>query len=105
MRPAERGWAAVAAVLLGALAGGLLWYALHTDWRTLYTNLDPEDARQISQILAQAQISFEATPDGAGILVPAPQLDKARPSSSGRLRGSAAGHRRQRRRQERTDGL
>ena len=78
MRPAERGWAAVAAVLLGALAGGLLWYALHTDWRTLYTNLDPEDARQISQILAQAQISFEATPDGAGILVPAPQLDKAR---------------------------
>jgi flagellar M-ring protein FliF len=78
MRPAERGWAAVAAVLLGALAGGLLWYALRTDWRTLYSNLDPEDARQISQILAQAQIPFEATPDGAGILVPAPQLDKAR---------------------------
>jgi flagellar M-ring protein FliF len=78
MRPAERGWAAVAAVLLGALAGGLLWYALRTDWRTLYTNLDPEDARQISQILAQAQIPFETAADGAGIRVPAPQLDKAR---------------------------
>ena len=78
MRSAERGWAAVAAVLLAAMAGGLLWYALRTDWRTLYANLDPEDARQISQILAQAQIPFEATADGAGILVPAPQLDKAR---------------------------
>ena len=41
MRPAERGWAAVAAVLLAAMAGGLLWYALRTDWRTLYANLDP----------------------------------------------------------------
>jgi flagellar M-ring protein FliF len=78
MRPAERSWAAVAAVLLVALAGGLLWYALRTDWRTLYANLDPDDARQISQILSQAQIPFEATADGAGILVPAPLLDKAR---------------------------
>ena len=40
--------------------------------------LDPEDARQTGQILAQAQIPFEPTPDGAGIRVPAAQLDKAR---------------------------
>ena len=78
MQPAERSWALVAVVLLGALVGGLLWYALRTDWRTLYTNLDSEDARQTSQILAQAQIPFEATADGAGIRVPAAQLDKAR---------------------------
>jgi flagellar M-ring protein FliF len=78
MQPAERGWALVAAILLGALAGGLLWYALGPDWRTLYANLDPEDARQTSQILTQAQIPFEATADGAGIRVPAAQLDKAR---------------------------
>jgi len=78
MKPAERGWALLAAALLAGLAGILLWYALRPDWRTLYANLDPEDARQTSQILAQAQIPFEATVDGAGILVPAAQLDKAR---------------------------
>ena len=64
--------------MLAVLTGGLLWYALRPDWRTLYVNLDPEDARQTGQILAQAQIPFEPTPDGAGIQVPAAQLDKAR---------------------------
>ena len=77
-----------------ALAGGLLWYALRTDWRTLYADLDPEDARQIGQILAQAQIPFETTADGAGIRVPAAAVGQG-----------AAGDRRQRWRQERTDGL
>jgi flagellar M-ring protein FliF len=78
MQPAERGWALVAALLLAALAGGLLWYALRTDWRTLYADLDPEDARQTAQILTAAQIPFEPTANGTGIRVPAAQLDKAR---------------------------
>ena len=78
MAPAQRGWAIAAAVLLAALAGGLLWYTLSPDWRILYTNMDPDDARQAGLILAQAQISYEPTPDGAGIRVPAAQLDKAR---------------------------
>jgi len=78
MRPAQRGWAMVAGVLLVALIGGLLWYGLRTDWRTLYADLDPEDARQMGQILTQAQIPFRPTDGGAGIQVPAPQLDKAR---------------------------
>jgi flagellar M-ring protein FliF len=64
--------------LLAVLSGGLLWYALRTDWRTLYVNLDPDDARQTEQTLAQAQIQFQPTADGTGILVPAAQLDKAR---------------------------
>jgi flagellar M-ring protein FliF len=78
MAPAQRGWVVMSALLLIALVGGLTWYALSPDWRTLYVNLEPDDARQIGQILAQAQISFEPTADGAGILVPAAQLDKAR---------------------------
>ncbi len=40
--------------------------------------MDPEDRRQAGQVLAQAQIPLEATPNGNGILVPAAQLDKAR---------------------------
>ena len=78
MAPAQRGWAVTAAVLLAALLGGLAWYGLRPDWRTLYAGLDPDDARQLEQILAQAQIPFEPSSDGSGILVPAAQLDKAR---------------------------
>jgi flagellar M-ring protein FliF len=78
MAPLQRSWATAAAILLAVLTGGLLWYALRPDWRTLYVNLDPEDARLTGQILAQTQIPFEPTPDGAGIQVPAAQLDKAR---------------------------
>lgn len=78
MQPAERGWTIVAAGLLVALLAGLLWYGLRTDWRTLYADMDPEDARQASQLLAQAQIPFKPTANGAGLMVPAPQLDKAR---------------------------
>ena len=78
IQPAQRTWALVAAALLLALFGGLLWYSLRTDWRTLYADLDPEDARQIGQILTTAQIPYDATPNGAGIRVPSDQLDKAR---------------------------
>ena len=78
MAAAQRNWAIVAIVLVVGVMGGLIWYGLRTDWRTLYVDLDPEDARQISQTLTQAQIPFQATADGAGIRVPAEQLDKAR---------------------------
>jgi len=78
MAAAQRGWTTAAALLLIGIIGGLAWYAMSPDWRTLYVNLDPEDARQMEQVLAQAQIPFDATPDGGGIRVPAAQLDKAR---------------------------
>jgi flagellar M-ring protein FliF len=78
MAPRQRGWAVGAAGLLVLLIGGMLWYGLSPDWRTLYSGMDPEDARQTGLILTQAQIPFEPTPDGAGIRVPAAQLDKAR---------------------------
>jgi flagellar M-ring protein FliF len=78
MLPAQRGWTVAAALLISVLTGGLLWYALRTDWRTLYAGLEPDDARQTGLILTQAQIPFEVSSDGAGILVPAGQLDKAR---------------------------
>ena len=74
----QRGWAVGAALLLLLLIGGLLWYTLSPDWRILYAGMDPDDARQTGLILTQAQIPFEPTPDGAGIRVPAAQLDKAR---------------------------
>jgi len=78
MVPAQRGWAAFAALMLTAMVGTILWYSLRTDWRTLYANLDPEDARQISQVLTQAQIPFDVSESGMTIRVPIANLDKAR---------------------------
>ena len=79
MHPAQRGWTVVLILLLAGLIGGLFWYGLRTDWRTLYANMEPEDARQMGQVLVTAQIPFQPTPNGTGIMVPASQLDKARP--------------------------
>ena len=78
MVPSQRGWAAFAALTLTAMVGTILWYSLRTDWRTLYANLDPEDARQISQVLTQAQIPFDVSANGMTIRVPIANLDKAR---------------------------
>ena len=82
MKPAQRGWAITAAALLLLLVVVLSWSALLTDWRTLYADLDPDDARQVAQTLTAAQIPFQATPNGTGIMVPAPMLDKARLSTA-----------------------
>ena len=78
MQPAQRGWTAATLLILAALIGGILWYALRTDWRTLYAGMEPDDARQTGIILTQAQIPFEVSANGTSILVPAPDLDKAR---------------------------
>jgi flagellar M-ring protein FliF len=78
MERAQRRWAMVSTMLLAALIGGLFWYGMRTDWRTLYDGLDPEDARQTGLILTQAQIPYDVSDNGAGIRVPAAQLDKAR---------------------------
>jgi flagellar M-ring protein FliF len=76
--PQKRALTVSAVALLAVATGLLLWYTLRTDWRTLYTGMEPDDARATGQALVQAQIPFEPTPDGTGIRVPANQLDKAR---------------------------
>ena len=78
MPAAQRRWTAAVALALAGLIGLLFWYGMRTDWRTLYVNLDPEDARQTGQILTQAQVPFDVNADGTGIRVPAQYLDKAR---------------------------
>jgi flagellar M-ring protein FliF len=78
MESAQRRWALTTVALLAALIGGLAWYGMRTDWRTLYAGLDPDDARQTGQILTQAQIPYDVADNGADIRVPSDQLDKAR---------------------------
>jgi flagellar M-ring protein FliF len=76
--PRQRNWTMVAVGLIVAALAGLLLYGARTDWRTLYAGLDPEDSRQMAQVLTQAQITFDLSANGTAIRVPAPQLDKAR---------------------------
>jgi flagellar M-ring protein FliF len=78
MAPRQRNWAVISAALLIATIVFLLWYSTRTDWRTLYAGLDPEDSRQMSQVLTQGQIPFDLASNGTAIRVPAGQLDKAR---------------------------
>jgi flagellar M-ring protein FliF len=78
MAPQQRRWAIAASVMLAAMLGGLLWYGLRTDWRTLYAGLDPEDARQVGLTLTQGQIPYDVADNGTTLCVPAAQLDKAR---------------------------
>lgn len=78
MPPKQRSWAITAALLLAGLIPGIAWYGLRTDWRTLYSGLEPEDARQVGLALTQAQIPFDVSESGTTLRVPAQQLDKAR---------------------------
>lgn len=93
MAPKQRSWTICSAILLASVIGGVLWYGLRTDWRTLYAGLDPEDARETGVILTQAQIPFDVAANGTAIRVPAPQLDKARlaTSSKGAIKSGRMG--------------
>ncbi|MDR3741379.1 MAG: flagellar basal-body MS-ring/collar protein FliF [Terracidiphilus sp.] len=78
MQPGQQRSAMAAALLLAGLLSALTWYMLRTDWRTLYAGMEPDEARQMAITLMQAQIPYEVTENGTELLVPAPQLDKAR---------------------------
>jgi flagellar M-ring protein FliF len=78
----QRTWAIASFLLIAAAASFLLWYAFRTDWRVLYADLDPADARQVTQDLTAAQIPFDVAEIGGIVRVPAPQLDKARLATS-----------------------
>jgi flagellar M-ring protein FliF len=80
----KRRWTAVAFLSLAVLVSILGWSGIRTDWRTLYSGLESEDARQVGLMLTQAQIPFELTEDGLSLRVPSTQLDKARLVTSGK---------------------
>src|SRR5271170_373382 len=78
MPPSRRNWTMTALLVVAATIAALAWYGTRTDWRTLYAGLDPEDTRQMAQVLTQAQISYDLAANGTTVRVPAAQLDKAR---------------------------
>lgn len=75
-------WQRVMLFVGAAAVGATLW--VFVGWMskpklvTLYSGLSPQDAQQLASRLAAANVSYELSPDGASILVPADQLDAAR---------------------------
>lgn len=76
--PAKRTWLLASLIFMAAICVAMIWYANKPDWRVLFNGLDSKDIQQVSQELAAAGISYQATADGAGVEVPAQMLDKAR---------------------------
>ena len=78
MEPQARTRLGIAGGILLACLLALGWYAMRTDWRTLYAGLDSEDAREMASELTAANIRYDVSPDGTALRVPAESLDKAR---------------------------
>ncbi len=60
-------------VLVGSLV--LVLWATKTDYKTLYTNLTPEDSKQIAQILEDGKITYQVLDDGKTIKIPEDKVE------------------------------
>ena len=78
MSQARRTKLIACATVLTAACALLSWWGTRTDWKTLYSGLEGRDLQQVEAELAAASISYQTTPDGTGVQVPAELLDKAR---------------------------
>ncbi|MGD0907355.1 MAG: flagellar basal-body MS-ring/collar protein FliF [Candidatus Acidiferrales bacterium] len=86
------------ALLAGStvVVGGIVWVFVRLigggDYKPLFVGLAPADVQSLGQKLAAQNINYQISADGASVLVPADQLDKARvgvasqgPITSGRM--------------------
>jgi flagellar M-ring protein FliF len=78
MSPGKRNWLIASACVVAATCAAMGWYAQRPDWKVLFSGLEGKDVQQVSQELAAAGISYQATADGTGVEVPAELVDKAR---------------------------
>jgi len=78
MPPKRRTQLVACGVVLAVICALVAWWGGRTDWKTLYAGLEGRDMQQVQSELAAANISYQATPDGLGVMVPAELLDKAR---------------------------
>ncbi len=78
MPPSQRRLLLLCSAALLALSAISTWWSTRTDWRILFSGLDGRDAASMQQQLSAAGITYQATPDGTSMQVPAEQLDKAR---------------------------
>lgn len=63
---------------IAAMCALMLWWSGRTDWRVLFNGLGVRDMQQVEQQLGAAGITYQMSPDGAALQVPAEQVAKAR---------------------------
>jgi len=68
----------IGTVVVGATVWGFVWLIGNSDYKPLYTGLAPSDAQKLTQNLAAQNIDYKLSADGATVLVPSGELDKAR---------------------------
>jgi flagellar M-ring protein FliF len=69
------------------LVAGVMWWAWRPNWRVLYSGLSPDDARQLGAVLTTANLTYDVSPDGTVLRVPAEEIDKARLTTAGKAGG------------------
>jgi flagellar M-ring protein FliF len=78
LKPQQRAMFAGAAVIVAAVLWIFVRMLTSPDYKTLYSGLKPEEANGIAAKLSVKGISYQISPDGASVAVPADQLDKGR---------------------------
>jgi flagellar M-ring protein FliF len=78
MPPKKRTGLLAGGLMLAAVLAAMFWFFNRTEWRVLYSGLEPRDAGMVEQELAAAGIAYRTTSDESGVEVPAELLDKAR---------------------------
>ncbi|MAW07229.1 MAG: flagellar M-ring protein FliF [Halobacteriovoraceae bacterium] len=64
-------------LIVGGMTGFILW-ASKTDYRVLYTDLNREDAKQLSLLLEQKSIPYQTAEDGKTIKIPEGMVNRFR---------------------------
>ncbi|MGO4213914.1 flagellar basal-body MS-ring/collar protein FliF [Terriglobus sp. 2YAB30_2] len=75
---AQRSSLMLACGVVLAIIAALSWYGSRTEWKMLFSGLDPKDVQAVSQELSAAGINAKISSDGSEVLVPEELLDKAR---------------------------
>jgi flagellar M-ring protein FliF len=78
MPPKKRTGLLAGGLLLAAVIVGMVWFLNRTEWRVLYSGLEPRDAAMVEQELGAAQITFRTSSDESRVEVPAELIEKAR---------------------------
>ncbi len=68
----------IGTVVVGVTVWGFVWLIGNSDYKPLYTELDPSDAQKLTQNLAAQNIDYKLSADGSTVLVPSGELDNAR---------------------------
>lgn len=78
LEPAKKVAAVVTGIIIVAVIGTLITWATKTRYEVLYTDLNREDSKKISQLLEEARIPYQTSADARTIQIPREQVNRFR---------------------------